>query len=176
MAMSTLGRLTRTALTALALGLAAPAAFAAAVSGLKPVTPPPSEDATAPGLAVEYLSVKVRHVDEVEQAGKGKPGAPLPALDWNSGDGEVLTSGRDDEVGARITGYLNFPEAGTYVMTIQSNDGVRMKLDSKVVIEDPSVHSDQYSPYVEVAIEQAGWYPLYMVYFERKGTSRRRVK
>ena len=120
---------------------------------------------------MEYLNVKVRHVDEVEAAGKGKPGEPIPALDWNSGDGEVLTSGRDDEVGARITGYLHFPAAGTYIMTIQSNDGVRMKLADQVVIDDPSVHSDQYSPYVDVVIDQPGWYPLYLVYFERGGTA-----
>jgi hypothetical protein len=171
MAMSTTGRLTRTALIAIAVAATAPAALAATVSGLKPVTPAPSDEATAPGLAVEYLNIKVRHVDEVEAAGKGKPGEPIPALDYNSGDGEVLSSGRDDEVGARITGYLHFPAPGTYIMTIQSNDGVRMTLDGQVVIEDPSVHSDQYSPYVEVAIAEAGWYPLYLVYFERKGTA-----
>lgn len=161
----------RIALLALAAACLAPAALAATITGLKPVTPPPAADATAPGLAVEYLHVKVRHVDEVEQAGKGKPGEPLPALDYNSGDDLVLTSDSADEIGARITGLMHFPKAGTYILTIQSNDGVRMKLDNRVVIEDPGVHSDQYSDYVDVVIDQPGWYPLYVVYFERKGTS-----
>lgn len=171
MAQSPAGRLIRSALLATALGALAPAALAATVSGLKPMTPPPSEDATAPGLAVEYLRIKVRHVDEVIAAGLGSRGEPLPALDYNSGDGPVLTSGRSDEVGAHIRGLIHFPEPGTYIMTIQSNDGVRLKIDDKLVIEDPEVHGDQYSEYADVVITEAGWYPMYLVYFERKGTS-----
>lgn len=171
MASSTAGRLFRTTLTALALGTFAPVAIAATVSGLQPVATAPTDANSAPGLAVEYLRVKVRHVDEVVQAGLGSPGEPLPALDYNSGDGEVLTSGRSDEVGAHIRGLINFPQAGTYIMTIQSNDGVRLKLNDRVIIEDPDVHSDQYSEYVDVVIAEPGWYDLYLVYFERKGTS-----
>ena len=171
MTSSPFGRMRRSTLLALIFALAAPAALAASVGGLKPVNPAPTGDGTAAGLAVEYVRVKVRHVDEVEIAGKGSPGEPIPALDYNSGDGEVLTSGKDDEVGARISGYMHFPEAGKYIMTIQSNDGVRFKLDDQLVIEDPDVHSDQYSPYVDVNIDEPGWYPLYIVYFERKGTA-----
>lgn len=169
MASSTLYRLRRSALIALALAAAAPAALAASIGS--PVSPAPTGDDTAAGLAVQYNRIKVRHVDEVEREKPGGYGEPLPALDYNSGDGEVLTSGHDDEVGARISGFLHFPQAGTYVMTIQSNDGVRLKLGGQVVIEDPDVHSDQYSPYVNIEIAEAGWYPLYLVYFERKGTS-----
>ncbi|MEQ9642571.1 MAG: PA14 domain-containing protein [Alphaproteobacteria bacterium] len=171
MVSSTATRLLRTAFTALALGAIATTASAATVSGLKPVATAPTDDNSAPGLAVEYLRIKVRHVDEVVQAGMGSPGEPLPALDYNSGDGKVLTSGRSDEVGAHIRGLMHFPTTGTYILTIQSNDGVRLKLNDRLVVEDPDVHSDQYSEYVNVVIDEAGWYDLYVIYFERKGTS-----
>ncbi len=68
MASSTAGRLFRTTLTALALGTFAPVAIAATVSGLQPVATAPTDANSAPGLAVEYLRVKVRHVDEVAKA------------------------------------------------------------------------------------------------------------
>jgi hypothetical protein len=143
----------------------------APIEGLKPASPQPTAAQLAPGLAVEYITAWVRHVDELEIAGKGRPGEPLEMLDWNTLDGLVLTSEQDDGIGARITGFINFPEAGTYVMATQSNDGVRLKISDQVVIEDPDVHRDKFSENVRVVITEPGWYPFYMLYFERKGTS-----
>jgi len=141
------------------------------VNDLKPASPQPAASDLNNGLAVEYISVKTRHVDGVEAAGKGRPGTPLEMLDWNTGAGEVLTSGEDDLVGARITGYINFAEAGTYLVTMQSNDGIRLLIGGRKIIEDPDVHRDRWSEIVPLEISEPGWYPLYLIYFERKGTS-----
>jgi len=149
----------------------ASAAATEAISGLQPATPQPQADSLMPGLAVEYLPGFIRHVDRLEEAGPGEPGPPLEMLDWNSQQGEVLTSGRTDGIGARITGFIRFPAPGGYLLTIQSNDGVRLRISERVVIEDPEVHTDRYSPDVLVNIETAGWYPLHVLYFERKNTS-----
>ncbi len=145
--------------------------WAQTVSGLVPAQPQPAADSLKPGLAVEYLDIMVRHVDEIEIAGKGKPGDPLPLLDWQTGDGEVLTSGRLDGVGARITGFVRFPSPGTYLMATHSNDGIRLKIGGVLIHEDPGVHSDTFSPNIEVVVPEAGWYPLYLLYFERRVTS-----
>jgi hypothetical protein len=56
-------------------------------------------------------------------------------------------------------------------MVAQSNDGVRVRLAGTVIIEDPDVHSDQYSENAEIEIAEAGWYELAVTYFERKSTS-----
>lgn len=161
-------------LTVLALlfGLAATPAWAILeVKGLKPAQPQPAEGTLQPGLATEYLNIFIRHVDEIEIAGKGKPGEPIEALDWANSDQEVLTSEYAQGVGARITGFIKFPAAGTYVMTMNSNDGIRLTVGGKVIAEDPDVHKDRYSEYAHVEITEPGWYPLYLLYFQRKGTN-----
>ena len=62
-------------------------------------------------------------------------------------------------------------EPGTYLMTMQSNDGIRVFLGGQMVFEDPDVHRDRFTENTTVEIAEAGYYPLYIVYFERKGTS-----
>jgi hypothetical protein len=159
----------------LAAGFMATAATAPVVAGtyenLKPADPQPAAEKLVPGLAVNYVFMKVRHVDEIEEAGPGTPGAPLTMVDYRTGAGDVLTSDMSDGVGALIRGYINFPAAGRWLMATQSNDGVRVRLAGQVIIEDPDVHTDQYSANAELMITEPGWYDLAITYFERKNTS-----
>lgn len=154
--------------------LSAPAA-AESFSDLKPVTPQPAADSVAPGLAVNYVFTMVRHVDDIESEGPGEPGEVLPELNYQSGPGNVLTSDRSDGVGALIRGFIKFPEPGRWLMVAQSNDGVRVRVAGTVVIEDPDVHSDQYSANAEINVAEPGWYELAVTYFERKSTSTLRL-
>jgi len=164
--LTTIGALTVTAL----LALLSPAR-AETFNNLQPVNPQPAADATAPGLAVNYVFLKAHHVDDVEAEGPGEPGAPLPQLNYQNGSGNVLTSDHFDGVGALIRGFIDFPTAGRWLMTAQSNDGVRVRLAGTVVIEDPDVHSDQFAPNAEINIAQPGWYEIAVTYFERKNTA-----
>jgi hypothetical protein len=140
-------------------------------SNLQPANPQPATDATEPGLAVNYVFFKARHVDDIEAEAPGEPGTPLPQLNYQNGDGNVLTSNQSDGVGALIRGLIDFPAAGHWLMTAQSNDGVRVRLAGTVVIEDPGVHSDQYAPNAEIDISQPGRYEIAVTYFERKNTA-----
>jgi hypothetical protein len=153
--------------------LSASPAAAQSVSGVRPANPQPTADAIVPGLATEYLRLgrETRHVDDVERAGKGHKGKPLEMIDYNTGNDYVLTSEEKTFLGARITGFIKFDKPGTYVFTTQSNDGVRLKIGGKTIIEDPDVHADQFSSNVSVPIATAGWYDFYIVYFQRKGTA-----
>ena len=160
-------------LTAAVIGLATfsfSTAEATSVGGLKPADAAATKS-LKPGLAVSYIGAFVREVDQCEEYGGWKPGPPLKALDWNVGEGTVLTATAENGVCAKITGFMNFPKAGDYILTIQSNDGVRLLLSDELIIEDPDVHPDRFSEYVTVKITKAGWYPLHMLYFERKNTS-----
>jgi len=159
------------AMTAAVLFAVPPAASAETFGNLQPATPQPAADATAPGLAVNYVFLKAHHVDDVEAAGPGEPGMPLPQLNYQNGDGNVLTSDQADGVGALIRGFIDFPAAGRWLMTAQSNDGVRVRLAGAVVIEDPDVHADQFAPNAEINIAQPGWYEIAITYFERKNTA-----
>ncbi|MGH6933090.1 MAG: PA14 domain-containing protein [Dongiaceae bacterium] len=149
----------------------ASSAVAGTFDNLKAANPQPAADMTIPGLAVNYVYIKVRHVDEIEEAGPGAPGKPLAMVDYQSGSGDVLTSEMNDGVGALIRGYIKFPTAGRWLMATQSNDGVRVRLAGQVIIEDPDVHTDQFSANAELNIAEPGWYELSITYFERKNTS-----
>lgn len=152
---------------------AAPAGAASPqqVSMLKPAAGPAGSLDLKPGLRVEYIPGFVRHIDEIADKEGNQGGGILNTLEWNNDDGEVMTSGLEDGVAARITGFVNFSKAGNYVLAIQSNDGVRLSIGGELIIDDPDVHPERFSPNVSVRIETPGWYPLHLLYFERKGTS-----
>lgn len=141
------------------------------VSMLKPSVSPTKARHLKPGLRVEYIPGFVRHIDEIASKGNGHDGGILATLDWHNADGKVMTSGLKDGVVAKITGFINFASAGDYVLTIQSNDGVRLTIGGKLIIDDPEVHPERFSPNVTVQIETPGWYPLRLLYFERRGSS-----
>ena len=107
-------------------------------------------------------------VDEILEIAKLEPGhegRAIPVLDYKVGSGDVLTSGRPDGVGADIKGLINFPIVGTYMMALQSNDGVRVEIGGKLIFSDPKVHADRYAKLVPVKIESPGWYPLSILLF-----------
>ncbi len=127
-----------------------------------------------PGLAVCYMYKLIRHVDEITEWAKTlkcEPGAPLlTALDFDGGISKVLTSNSDDGVLARITGFIHLDKVGAYKFAFESNDGVRLKIDGKLIVEDPGVHDDQFSELATLEVTKPGWYPLAIDFFERKAT------
>lgn len=144
------------------------------VTGLRPATPQPSATDLKPGLAVTYYFNEFNDTREILDWAKykdGVKGEPILILDYFVGDGDVLTSGRADEVGADIRGYINFPVAGTYTIAMRSNDGVDLKIGGVRVVHDPDVHSDRFSELTPVEITSPGWYPLHLLYFEKRVTS-----
>ena len=144
------------------------------ISGLAPATPQPAADQLQPGLAVTYYFNKFDSTEEIPGWAKYKPGVvgePILILNYFVGDGDVLTSGRADHVGADIRGFMKFPVAGTYTIAMQSNDGVDLKIGGKRIVYDPDVHSDRFSDLIPVEITAPGWYPLYLLYFEKQVTS-----
>ena len=140
------------------------------LSGLKAAEPQPSAEQLQPGLAVAYVYGRFNHINDFKDK-KFEPGKPLPKLDYRMGDGAVLTTKERDQVGALITGFIRFEKAGSYGLDVTSNDGVRVEIADKLLYEDPSVHSDDTSDLIEVKVEQPGWYPIRILYYEKKGTA-----
>ena len=56
-------------------------------------------------------------------------------------------------------------------MSLESNDGVRMEIGGHRIFLDPGVHADRYSQPVFVDIATPGWYPLSLLYFEKRNTA-----
>jgi RNase P/RNase MRP subunit p29 len=126
-----------------------------------------------PGLAVCYMYKLIRHVDEITEWAKTlkcESGASLANLDFYGGVSKVLTSTQEDGVMARITGFIHLEKAGAYKFAFESNDGARLKIDGKQIVEDPDVHDDRFSELGTMEATKPGWYPISVDFFERKST------
>ena len=142
-----------------------------------PVSPQPDQAVLKPGLAVIYFDSFYRLIVEMprtdqEVAMEGRPGKPIPYMNHQFGEGEVFDSGRSKGVGMHITGFIHFPEAGSYMFRTMSNDGVRIYINNKVILNDPDVHGDRLSPPSTIEVTKAGWCAFKVLYFQRKGTAR----
>ncbi|WP_169545340.1 PA14 domain-containing protein [Sneathiella aquimaris] len=156
------------------LSVAATVAQADVITGLKPASPQPAASALKPGLAVQYYGAKlnsIREFIEWMEYDKGKAGPPIPQLNYQVGQGPVLTATATDMVGADITGFINFERSGPYTFMVHSNDGVRLTIGDKMIYEDPEVHADRFSDEITLEISEPGWYPVRVLYFEKKNTS-----
>jgi hypothetical protein len=134
----------------------------------------PDGSALVSGLATTYWYVDVHNMRQARDAMQRHPstqGEPVPNLDGQYENGPVLTSGANDNVIASIVGFINFSQPGRYVFTANSNDGVRVEIAGRRVTEDPDAHPDRFSPPGFVDIDAPGWYPIRVLYFERRGTA-----
>jgi hypothetical protein len=145
----------------------APTADAQPLTTLRPAEPQPAQ--VTPGLAVEYTYARVNYIEQLKGR-KFESGPPLANLNYRWG-GNVLTSKDREDVGAIITGFIRFDKPGVYGFEVTSNDGVLLEIGGQVLHEDPGVHSDSTSDRINVKIDQSGWYPLRVVYFQKKGTA-----
>lgn len=150
------------------------AAALAAPLKLTPAYPQPKE--LKSGLAVRYAyphDVKNLGSAEKALARKSESAAPLAGLDHrDTRIGEkVMTSRRDTQVAADITGYVRFDTAGVYTIDFLTNDGLRATIGGQLVGEFDGRQSCEETFAVEVEIPQAGWYPLHALYFQRLNTA-----
>jgi len=153
-----------------AIALLVGSAIAAPVMGLRPVEPQPTADQLEPGLAVRYTYAIMNHIAEMKGR-KFESGPPILHLDWHMGTGIVLTSKAREGVGAIITGLVRFEKPGVYGLDVTSNDGVRLEIGGQLIHEDPGVHSDTTSDRIDVRIDQPGWYPIQIMYFQKRYTA-----
>lgn len=149
------------------------------ITGLAPASPQPQASAVKSGLLAAYHFTYVRSIHELRRYAeprKGEASGVLADLNHKFGPGKVFNTERDDGVGAHIVGMIKFDKPGTYQFEVTSNDGIRIMIGGKVVFEDPEVHADDTSDPISVKVDQPGWYPLDIWYFERKGTSTLQVR
>ena len=138
-----------------------------------PAAPQPDAAALKDGLAVRYYFAKLNHIDDLVgwmRFEDGVPGEPLPALDYEDSPGNVLTTTNNMLVGAHITGFIEFAEPGSHRLQVTSNDGIRVTLGGEMIFEDPRIHKAETSPDLVFDIAEPGWYPLDILYYEKKGT------
>lgn len=66
-------------------------------------------------------------------------------------------------------GFLQVPTSDNYVFQAQANDGIRMTLDNKVVIENSTIVADELSGHrvmtAPIALVSGTFYPIKIEYF-----------
>lgn len=75
-----------------------------------------------------------------------------------------------DEYALAFEGYLHFPKTGIYRVSLLSDDGSRLYLHDKVVIDNDGPHPAQELSYLTRMSE--GWHPVRIEYFEASGESK----
>ena len=87
-------------------------------------------------------------------------------IDFNWGMESPVRGWRRDDFSVRWTGFLRVPKSGAYTFITHSDDGVRVKINDTVVIENWTVH--------RLAVNQGvinlseGVHPITVEYFEAK--------
>jgi hypothetical protein len=61
-------------------------------------------------------------------------------LSYASTDGDFVTSGRDNEVGAVFTGYVEVASAGDWTFYTESDDGSRLFIGEDAVVDNDGLH------------------------------------
>lgn len=148
-----------------------------AADALQPATPQPAAASLKPGLATLYFQGRYDHINDMPslskpaEMAKGRPGKPVAPIDEMSGNGAMWESQDVQFFGVVFTGYMRFEKPGSYHITTNSNDGIRVFIGGKMVLDDPYVHADAMANPVALDIVTPGWYPITMQYFQKRNTA-----
>jgi putative heme-binding domain-containing protein len=126
----------------------------------------PAETSTAlaePGIQVEYFHPSVDNV-AIETLDQMQPQATgiVPQITI-----DVPQRAAQDQFALRFSGQLQVPKSGQYTFYLSSDDGSRLYLDGKELIDNDGLHgvNEKYAK-VELA---AGGHPLVVTYFDNGG-------
>lgn len=128
-----------------------------------------------PGLTTMYFYDFYRYVSSMPKgeqiARKGKPGPPVRQLNHRFENQPVFDSGQNKGVGMIMEGYFYLPQPGEYLFQAVSNDGFELLVNNVLVVSDPGVHGARFSEKGRITVAGAGWFPVQIRYFQRKGTA-----
>jgi beta-glucosidase len=91
-------------------------------------------------------------------------------VDFKWGDGSYIDGGPTDHFSARWTGYFVPKTSGEYKFYVSADDGVRLYLDDKNVIDDWHRHAETLDTYVQL-LEAGRSYRVRLEYFEAVGAA-----
>jgi hypothetical protein len=131
--------------------------------------PPDDVDGLSPGAAIEYFALESPQVLPDFDALSPYYDDVLPQIGIVSTDGPFATSGRFDEVGAVVTGYLSIPETGLYTLSIESDDGSRLSIGGSLVIDNDGLHG-MVERFGTIGL-MAGMHEIRIDFFENGGNA-----
>ena len=132
------------------------------VAALLGQLPPPRDEhrSTVAFIGRVWL-VNVKSLPAFEQLGPPAKSGPVTGFDI------VQFAGRPDGIVVQLDGFLHAPEAGTYRFHLSSDDGSRLFVAGREVVENDGIHPDT-ERHGEIVLE-AGVHPIRIDYFEAAG-------
>ncbi len=88
-----------------------------------------------------------------------------PAIEFDWGLGPPLPEAPADQFSVRWTGRLRAPETGEYELSTVADDGVRLWLDGRLLIDDWNQHAPEYHA-GRVSLEAGKQYDLRLEYYD----------
>lgn len=88
------------------------------------------------------------------------------AWEWDS----PFVNFPSDNFSVRWTGYLKVDRTNTYTIDVSSDDGVRLYLDDKLVIDDWNDHAEMLNSYT-TKLEAGKFYKIRLEYYENGGAA-----
>ncbi|MGW4205273.1 family 16 glycoside hydrolase [Streptomyces sp. NPDC004726] len=151
----------RMAAVALAVLIAGSWSPAAAAPDRTAADIPPQE----PGVTMRVfdLQAPLKKLCELKESQTPNIDKLMPVVDWSS-DADF---GLANNFMTQVTGYLNVPQDGSYDFRLISDDGSRMLLDNRVVIDHDGLHGAE--PKDGSVQLTAGLHPLLIEHFEAGG-------
>jgi len=137
------------------------------VAGRTPENPTNS----IPGVFVEYFALEptpnqLPDFDALEPYGD----AVFTFINLIATTGNILSSGRSDNLGMRITGFVTVPQTALYTFEIESDDGSQLFIgDTLLVDNDTGVGNQIASAQIALA---PGAHQVTILYYEATGTAR----
>jgi len=105
--------------------------------------------------------VVVEKLPSIETLGPPAKAGPVKGFDV------AQLAARNDGFVARLDGFLHAPTTGTYHLYLSSDDGSRLFIDDRQVVENDGIHPDT-ERHGEIKLE-AGVHPIRIEYFEASG-------
>ncbi len=140
--------------------------LAAVLAGLAWLQAP---DDLKPGLLGEYYFIGQELQDFPTVAAEKKPTARKvdKEINFEPTSGKFAGTDLEDQFFVRWTGILRVPADGKYVIYTESDDGSRVFIDGKVVVDNPGLHGmEEKSGEIEL---KAGDRELRVEFFENGG-------
>lgn len=131
-------------------------------------SPIPSTALTPPGANKEERGVKGEYYNNEDLSGDPILTRTDSEIDFQFGPESPAGIIDDQTYSARWTGTLNPPEAGTYTLSLASDDGSRLYLNDELIIDNWGPHDEQQKTTTK-DLDSESSYSLRVEYYERQG-------
>jgi len=146
-------------------------ALVLALSGVDGLAAPQAQDELKPGLVGEYYSFAQEIQEFPTVAAEKKPSLRRvdKEINFEATEGKFAGTDYEDQIFVRWTGVLRVPADGKYTFFTESDDGSRVFIESKLVVDNGGLHAmEEKSGEIEL---KAGDHDLRVEYFENGGTA-----